>query len=800
MSDMTRRLFFIVLSIMGFLLPASAQLIDDFSYQNSEGAKKTWRAIDGSPPVTIAPAGGLAFTLPFSTDRDRVYWDRDGIIDLSGYTGFELDITCDLPQAMRSLSIYFRSGSGWYIWNQPLPAAGRQIIQLQKGHFSTEGNPSGWENIDKIRISPWKGKSLDGALIIHNFSGRNENLFLIQATASAPNATERSVARRTTERLSGWLKECGIPHAVVTEDQMEVASREASVLVFPYNPKIPAPGITALRTFSKRGGKLVVFYSSDYQLAELMGVSIGAITNTRDIARWRGMVFEKSAPPGVPPSVHQQSWTIGLASPTSESGRVMAWWMTASDQASSDPAIIATPQGYWFTHILLDDDELAKQKMLTALLASLDTSIWKTAADHMRLNAGRIDGWSSSSQAVNALNQLAEHHPNGDTIRAFTRRIEINQRKLIDFHREEKFIDAVVMGYELNDLLRKTYGLAQSPATHEFRGVWDHDATGWYPGDWDRTAKILSESGITAIFINASWAGLAHYPSKVLPQSYTFRIHGDQLEQCIKAAHKYGIEVHAWIVCWYLENSPAEFSNALKNSDRLQQTSKGAERLWMNPAHPANTRHHLDIISEILENYDVDGIHLDYIRYPDSDSCYSPFTRSQFESDTGNTVAEWPQDVMSGGPQQQAFIQWRAGTISAFVKQARQLANKTKPNVRLSAAVWGLYPQIIQSIGQDWGSWIKDGIIDFVCPMNYAEDLYKFTSLTDQQLNLPGIRGKLYPGIGVTASESQLRSDQVVEQILALRQRGVRGFALFDLSQTLKDETLPTLRMGVTRP
>jgi len=793
---------YIILSciFMSGWLSASAQVIDAFGYQNSEEAAKAWRAIEGSPAPHAVTGGGLDFPIPFSTDRDRVYWDRDGAIDLSGCTGFELELSCEQPQAMRSLSIYFRSGAGWYIWNQPLPAAGRQKIQLQKSQFSSEGSPEGWDKIDKIRISPWKGQAISTSLVFHQFSGRRENLYLIQATASAPNATERTVARRTTERLSGWLKECGIPHAVVTEDQLEKASGEASVLVFPYNPKIPAPGMTALRTFSERGGKMVVFYSSDDQLAGLMNVSLGAITNTRDIARWRGMIFTDSAPAGVPERVHQQSWTIGLASPASDRSAVIAWWMNASGQPSSDPAIIATPHGYWFTHILLDDDNLAKQQMLTALLASLDESLWKAAADHMLLNAGRIDGWSNSAQATMALNLLAENHPNGDTIQAFTRRIEINQRKLNDFYRNGKFFEAVSIGYELSDLLNKTFGLAQSPAHPEFRGVWDHDATGWYPGDWDRTAKILSDSGITAIFLNATWAGLAHYPSKVLPESYTYRIYGDQLEQCIKAAHKYGIEVHAWIVCWYLENSPAEFSGALRNGDRLQHTSKGTERLWMNPAHPENTQHHLDIVAEILANYEVDGIHLDYIRYPDSDSCYSPYTRQRFEEDSGSNVALWPQDVMSGGEHQQAFTQWRAGTISTFVKQVRQLTNKTKPETRLSAAVWGLYPQIINSIGQDWGKWIVDGTVDFVCPMNYAEDLYKFTSLTDQQLKLPGIRGKLYPGIGVTASESQLRSDQVVEQILSLRQRGVQGFALFDLSQTLKNDTLPALRMGVTRP
>ena len=771
----------------------TAQVIDTFAYGTTDEAIAAWRAVGDAPPVSPAASGGLTFPIPFGDDRDRVYWDRDGQWDLSASTGFELDIACPEPEAMRSLSLYFRSGSGWYIWSQPLSAAGRQKLILPKTQFSVEGSPAGWDAIDTIRISPWKGQARDTELTLHRLAGRRDSLFIAVGSDAA-------VSQRTADRLSRWLKASGIPHSMTTDDRLESVAAEASMIILPYNPRLPESGLNALKTFTERGGKLVVLFSSDEQLAALMDIQLGSITNTRDIGKWRGMTFTSSAPTGLPARVNQQSWMIGPARPASEKSTAMAFWNNAAGEISEEPAVIASPHGYWFTHVLLDDDMIAKQRTLGGLLASLDASLWESIADHALLNAGRIDGWRNADEAIEALNLLAADHPNGETIRAFTRRIGIQARQLRDLHKLGQFRDAALKGYELTDLLIKTYGLAQTAAPGEFRGVWDHDGTGWYPGDWDRTAKLMAESGINAIFINATWAGLAHYPSKILPESYTKRFYGDQLAQCIAAARKYDIEVHAWIVCWYLENAPVEFTQPLRNGDRLQHTSGGAERLWMNPAHPENRQHHLDIVREILTNYEVDGIHLDYIRYPDANGCFSPYTRRQFEEASGFAIQNWPQDVLKGGQHYNEFITWRAGVISSFVKETRAVANEVKPAARLSAAVWGGYPQVITSIGQDWASWMKDGLLDFVCPMNYANELYRFTALVDRQLVLPGVRGKLFPGLGVTANESQLRGDQVVEQILALRKREVGGFVLFDLSTTLVDDTLPTLRMGVSKP
>ena len=119
--------------------------------------------------------------------------------------------------------------------------------------------------------------------------------------------------------------------------------------------------------------------------------------------------------------------------------------------------------------------------------------------------------------------------------------------------------------------------------------------------------------------------------------------------------------------------------------------------------------------------------------------------------------------------------------------------------VKISAAVWGSYPDTIDSIGQDWGYWLKKNYVDFVCPMNYTRDNSEFRKLIQDQIKFTKAPARIYPGMGVTSDESQLGADQVIEQINILRNLKTGGFMLFDMSHTLRLDTLPTLSLGITR-
>jgi uncharacterized lipoprotein YddW (UPF0748 family) len=196
----------------------------------------------------------------------------------------------------------------------------------------------------------------------------------------------------------------------------------------------------------------------------------------------------------------------------------------------------------------------------------------------------------------------------------------------------------------------------------------------------------------------------------------------------------------------------------------------------------------------------VDGIHLDYIRYPGGNHCFGPPSRRAFEQWLGAPAGGWPRAALGGGALRPKYARWRADTITSFVRSARDLVRSVNPGIKLSAAVWGGYPDTIDSIGQDWGAWLREGLVDFVCPMNYTEDTFRFASQVRRQLALPGAASRVYPGLGVTSAESQLAADKAIEQVAALRRAGAPGFMLFDLSHTLREETLPALRLGATAP
>lgn len=780
--------------------PAAEQVLDRFAYPPPTLAAEVWRA-DRSAPAAIAQDGGVSFFLPFDQGQDRVFWERAVSLDLTPYTSFELEVTCDQPAAMRSLTVYFKSGAGWYIWGRPLAKTGRQSLFMLKGDFETEGRPAGWSKIEAIRLSPWKGLPLRAALVAHALTARSDDLFLVRSTTSTDVAGERRMAERITGRVSRWLHDLGVAHAVVDDDAVaRGALKGARLAVLCYNPRPTAGELRALKEFVRAGGKLVVFYAVEPQLAELLHMRLGRYLRAEHAGRWSAMVFDPAGDLQVPSRVYQDSANILPAYPADATARVAAWWESAGGRRSTDPAWTLSPQGAWMSHVLLNDDVQRKKDMLLGVLAHFHPTIWAQAARRAMENAGRIDSFASTAQAVAALNVAAEASADPAGVRQLTAQAEAAAAAMGEAYRRKAVTDTVRRGRELQDILTRAYALAQRPRPGEVRGVWDHDGLGWIPGNWKETCRLLAAGGLNTLFVNDLWEGTAHYPSETVTPSATFRLYGDQLAQCLKAARPLGMKVHLWKVCWNLEAAPPDLVERLRREGRLQVSAAGATLPWLNPVLGENVEYALSSLREAVRKYPVDGVQLDYIRYPNADACLSPATRAAFEKKVGRRVADWPRAVQKGGVFHGEFRRWRADTITAFVRAAREQLLRINPRLQLSAAVYGNYPDCIESLGQDWGAWLKEGLVDFVCPMNYAGDVVGFTTMTERQLRLPGAAGRVLPGLGVTADEIQLGPDQVIEQILAVRRLGAPGFVLFDLSGTLRRDILPLLQLGVTRP
>ena len=776
----------------------AARIIDSFAPETASA----WQPFLGAP-APVSAASGIAFPLPFSRNVDRAAWDKPLSMDLSAATAFEIELACQAPEAIRQLGLYFKSGTGWYAASKPLPGGGPRTLVLAKSDFTTEGTPAGWNQITGIRLSPWKGEARDTALIVRRISTvEGGSLILVQGTSSCPGASERAVAAKTTERISRLLIEAGIGHTIITDDDLaKGALAQATAALLPYNPIPTAPQLKALTAFLKRGGKLGVFYGASPALATAMGFKLGPYIKAERPDRWRTIVVDDPLAWLMPPRIWQKSPNLMPAYPATKESRTIAFWENAQGIRQPEPALVVSPHGFWMSHILLNDDVTSKKELLVSLCAHLDPAVWAPAAARAIQDAGRINDFHSLPHALSEIERALPAAARPTETRALLEEARALSAQIQSALAAAQSRHALLLARRQRNLLLRADAAIQPPRHGEFVGVWDHDGTGYVPGNWSLTAAHLAAHGVTAIFPNLAWGGCAHYPSKVLPASATLRLYGDQAAAVLAAAKPLGMQVHVWMVLWQLTGAPDDFSARMKKEGRLQVTSTGTTRAWLSPHHPANRQLAREAIVELARNYPtIDGIHLDYIRLPDSLSCYSASTRTQFESATQQKCKAWPADVLPGGRRQTEFRRWRTTDITALVADLRAALRQANPKVKLSAAVFGAIQPDGGNIAQYWPDWLRAGSVDFLVPMNYTESSTEFASLLRQQVAQPNAAGRIIPGIGVTADESRLDPAQVARQIALLRQLGCPGFVLFDLSGTLRDETLPALRQGITRP
>jgi len=346
-------------------------------------------------------------------------------------------------------------------------------------------------------------------------------------------------------------------------------------------------------------------------------------------------------------------------------------------------------------------------------------------------------------------------------------------------------------------LLAAAEPAAPKTSSREARGFWNHSGMGAYPGDWERTAKELSAAGFNMVFPNMCWGGAAHYASDLLPRTSFYERYGDQVAQCVEAAHRHGVEVHVWKVNWNLGHlAPKDFVDRMRQAGRLQVSADGKAQNWLCPSHPENLKLEADSMIEVARNYAVDGLHFDYIRYPNATCCFCDGCRERFEAESGRPVANWPTDCRAGSRRGE-YNAWRCKQITRLVETVSREARKVRPGIKISAAVFGGYPACKHSIAQDWVDWVDKGHLDFLCPMNYTNNDKAFASLVKNQVRLVGGRVPIYPGIGATSSSSNLTADRVLGQIGIARSLGAAGFTIFNLSPETAEKIVPAVGRGL---
>lgn len=484
--------------------------------------------------------------------------------------------------------------------------------------------------------------------------------------------------------------------------------------------------------------------------------------------------------------MRQASWNITTAEPAGHHARVIARWFDADGKPTGLPAMLLSDRGAFLTHIILPDDRPGKKQLLAAVLGHLAPPLWEkmTRAEMERMGqVGHLGTWDDIVEFVTAAKCAPALAPLNSAGKA-------REKAAVELAKKH-YPEAVEAARRARKLLAEAYLRAQPSPKTEGRAIWNHSGTGAYPGDWERTARELQAAGFNMVLPNMLWGGVAHYASDVLPRSKTFEEHGDQIAQCVAACHRHGIEVHVWKVNWNLSRAPKEFVEKMQKAGRTQVTAAGKPHRWLCPSHPENFKLELESMLEVARKYDVDGLHFDYIRYPGGQCCYCEGCRARFEADRKAKVAHWPKDCYSG-PLKEEYRTWRCRQITRLVEAVRREVKRLKPEIKISAAVFGSYPACRESVGQDWAEWIKAGYLDFVCPMDYTQSDMAFENLVSSQLKLVGGRIPLYPGIGAW----RLPPDRTVGQIYHARRLGAAGFTIFNLSESAIQLHVPAIGLG----
>lgn len=773
-----------------------------FNAGSERAARDAWRAMNGSPLVERAK-GGLVFPVPFTRNADRFYWDCTGTWDASEDTVFEIDYACDRPEAMRSLALYFKSGNGWYIWNRPLPAERRGTLRLLKTDFATEGAPAGWDRIERMRISPWKGQAIDTRLVLGGFRAARNGLLVVRGTTSCPDEQTRRLAGTCADRVKQWLDEAGVRYGEIDDETLVSGlSPGAELLLMPYNPKPSAAALNTIEAFVRKGGRLVVYYGASDRLADVMGFRLGPWEKADRAGQWSAIVFSDPDAWNAPRRVLRNAGGIMPARPRTRGARIIARWASADGTLTRDPAWTVSDAGAWCAQIPSGEDAANERAALIGILGHYDPAVLRQAADRAVTEAGAWHRFPSFDATEAWLLQQAARAPDPEAVRR-----DMGQaRNLLDAMRRDlkagRHGDALKRRRSFDRSLLAAVAAVQSPARREWRAVWDADGLGLPPGQWDATCRQLAQGGMTAVMPNLLTAGRAGYPSRIFPHAPFVAKYGDPLARYTEAAHAYGLEMHLWVRCWNLEGAPRDMVEDLRKAGRLQVNDRGQTVEWLCPSHPDNVKLMLDAIEEAARAYPLDGVQLDYIRFPDAHACYGSVTRAAFERSLGGRrLASWPDDVLPGGRLRTAFLRWRAGEITIFVRRVRERLKAARPGARLSAAVFGNVAGCRDSIGQDWAGWLEAGLVDFVCPMNYTSDARTFERLTIEQARLPGASGRVFPGIGVHSSQSLLGAAETLEQIALARELGVAGFALYRLDTALLETLVPALNLpSATKP
>lgn len=337
---------------------------------------------------------------------------------------------------------------------------------------------------------------------------------------------------------------------------------------------------------------------------------------------------------------------------------------------------------------------------------------------------------------------------------------------------------------------------------NELKGVWVRP-TEKSEAEIERTLNEMAQLGINTIFLETYFHGKTIFPSEVM-KSYGFEGQNkifrgfDPLSCWVRGAHKRNMTLHVWFESFYIGNKlpqedaynilavrPTWGNRNKENNASNEPVAHISEHrgYFIDPANPEVVDFLTKLILEICARYNIDGVNLDYVRYPVSAKAtssnyaasnwgYTPYAREEFKKIYGID----PVEISADSAMWNKWDMYRQDRITKYVANIKDVLKDR--GVVLSAVIFPDYKTSLETKQQNWQRWSSYNYVDALTPLILTADYNLADNMLDELRRKTSSRTKIYPGLFVGFMEGE--SEDLLKQIHIIRNRNLEGVVLFD--------------------
>jgi len=328
----------------------------------------------------------------------------------------------------------------------------------------------------------------------------------------------------------------------------------------------------------------------------------------------------------------------------------------------------------------------------------------------------------------------------------------------------------------------------------------------------------VSAAGFDTVLLQVRGRGEAYYRSRLEPPAPELlaRPGFDPLALAIELGHAAGLSVHAWVNVNLVSSAaalprsaghvvgrhpewlmvPQALARDLSAIDPAspayvatlarwtRREAASVEGLYLSPITVAAQDYSVALIEELAGSYALDGVHLDYVRYPNDAFDFSPAALAEFRVSRLSFSTTDERERLDAAAESDplawtaylpdSWAEFRRARLTALVDRIGQAARRTRPGSLISAAVVPSVAEAREGRLQDWAGWVRGGLLDVVCPMAYTDDAGVFErqvlAIRDE---VPG--ATIWAGVGAY----RLSASAASRHVRLARQAGANGVALF---------------------